>query len=152
MDKISEYRMNRNSRERHRVRKITSVFEVLKKKLPTEWTSRKMSKTEILKKTVLYIKFLSDIVQKDETKSGENNTLERKAGENNTLDSFVAIQGPLNQSLKSSVSSEIGRQYTNNDNSHKHAYQNDRVKEQEYPLQWNNKFTVNLEFFESNIK
>lgn len=142
MDNMSEYRMNRNSRERNRVRKITSVFEVLKKKLPTEWTSRKMSKTEILKKTVLYIKFLSDIVQTDETKTGENNT----------LDSFVAIQGPINQSLESSVSSEIGRQYTNNDNSHKHFYQNDGVKEQEYPLQWNNASTVHFEFFESNIK
>jgi hypothetical protein len=136
MDDMSEYRMKRNSRERNRVRKITSVFEVLKKKLPTEWTSRKMSKTEILKKTVLYIQFLSDLVQTDETKTGKNNT----------LDSFVAIQGPLN--LESSVSSQLGRQYTNNDNSH----QNDGVKEQEYPLQWNNAFTVNLEFFESNIK
>jgi hypothetical protein len=136
MDDMSEYRMKRNSRERNRVRKITSVFEVLKKKLPTEWTSRKMSKTEILKKTVLYIQFLSDLVQTDETKTGKNNT----------LDSFVAIQGPLN--LESSVSSQLGRQYTNNDNSH----QNDGVKEQEYPLQWNNAFTVNFEFFESNIK
>jgi hypothetical protein len=111
---------------------------VLKKKLPTEWTSRKMSKTEILKKTVLYIQFLSDLVQTDETKTGKNNT----------LDSFVAIQGPLNQPLESSVSSQLGRQYTNNDNSH----QNDGVKEQEYPLQWKNAFTVNFEFFESNIK
>lgn len=135
---MSEYRMKRNSRERNRVRKITSVFEVLKKKLPTEWTSRKMSKTEILKKTVLYIQFLSDLVQTDETKTGKNNT----------LDSFVAIQGPLNQPLESSVSSQLGRQYTNNDNSH----QNDGVKEQEYPLQWKNAFTVNFEFFESNIK
>jgi hypothetical protein len=138
MDNMSEYRMKRNSRERNRVRKITSVFEVLKKKLPTEWTSRKMSKTEILKKTVLYIQFLSDLVQTDETKTGKNNT----------LDSFVAIQGPLNQPLESSVSSQLGRQYTNNDNSH----QNDGVKEQEYPLQWKNAFTVNFEFFESNIK
>ena len=63
-----EYRNQRNFRERNRVRKISTVFEELKDKLPAEWTSKKMSKAEILKKTVTYIKYLSEIIQSDQCK------------------------------------------------------------------------------------
>lgn len=58
----SEYRIDRNFRERHRVRKISHVFEELKGKLPEEWTSRKMSKAEILRKTIKYIRYLANAV------------------------------------------------------------------------------------------
>lgn len=73
----SEYRIDRNFRERHRVRKISHVFEELKGKLPEEWTSRKMSKAEILRKTIKYIRYLTNAVQ-EQDKTEENKDIHSK--------------------------------------------------------------------------
>ncbi|KAK3098469.1 hypothetical protein FSP39_019757 [Pinctada imbricata] len=53
----------RNARERKRVKGINEMLTILKQKLPEEWTSRKMSKLEILRKSALYIRRLSQMTQ-----------------------------------------------------------------------------------------
>ena len=58
----------RNARERKRVKGINEMLTLLKNKLPEEWTSRKMSKLEILRKSTLYIKRLQQMTQNEHDK------------------------------------------------------------------------------------
>lgn len=51
----------RNARERRRVQGINDFLDILKDKLPVEWTSSKMSKLEILRKSTSYIKLLMEM-------------------------------------------------------------------------------------------
>ena len=51
----------RNARERKRVRVINNTLKTLREKLPVEWTSNKMSKLEILRKSTLYIRRLMEL-------------------------------------------------------------------------------------------
>lgn len=63
----SESKCSRNYRERNRVRKISSTFLELKNKLPEEWTTTKMSRVDILKKTSTYIRHLMQILHENES-------------------------------------------------------------------------------------
>lgn len=51
----------RNARERKRVRVINDMLRILREKLPEEWTSKKMNKLEILRKSTLYIRRLIEL-------------------------------------------------------------------------------------------
>ncbi|XP_062615580.1 achaete-scute homolog 1a-like [Saccostrea cucullata] len=55
----------RNARERRRVRVINDMLKILRDKLPEEWTTKKMSKLEILKKSTLYISRLAELAEDD---------------------------------------------------------------------------------------
>lgn len=55
----------RNARERKRVRVINDMLRILREKLPEEWTSKKMSKLEILRKSTLYIRRLIKLTGED---------------------------------------------------------------------------------------
>lgn len=61
----------RNARERKRVRVINDMLRILREKLPEEWTSKKMNKLEILRKSTLYIRRLIEL-NREQSFRGDN--------------------------------------------------------------------------------
>ncbi|XP_060073274.1 uncharacterized protein LOC132553081 [Ylistrum balloti] len=57
----------RNERERRRVQGINQLLVALKDKLPADWTTPKMSKLEILRKSTSYIKLLMEMSLDEES-------------------------------------------------------------------------------------
>lgn len=68
----------RNARERKRVRVVNDMLKILRDKLPEEWTSKKMSKLEILKKSTLYISRLTDLTKEQSSANGTRHNTENQ--------------------------------------------------------------------------
>lgn len=82
----------RNARERKRVRIINDMLRILREKLPEEWTSKKMSKLEILRKSTLIKLTGEDSFRKDhkycavlESGSENRKTIEEISNRKNKL-------------------------------------------------------------------
>ncbi|ESO82725.1 hypothetical protein LOTGIDRAFT_155742 [Lottia gigantea] len=52
----------RNARERNRISHMKTQFKKLQTKLPEDWQTNKMSKLDVLKKTIRYIRQLEDVL------------------------------------------------------------------------------------------
>ncbi|XP_069118955.1 achaete-scute homolog 2-like [Argopecten irradians] len=68
----------RNERERRRVQGINEVLNVLKDRLPSDWTTPKMSKLEILRKSTSYIKLLMEMSMDEEAEMALDESIVNK--------------------------------------------------------------------------
>lgn len=57
----------RNARERVRIQRLNDMLNKLQNKLPMEWRCKKMSKIDILRKAIYYIRLLYSQVHGTET-------------------------------------------------------------------------------------
>lgn len=71
----------RNERERERVRCVNDGYSRLKEHLPLENKQKRISKVEILRRAIEYIRYLNAVLEKDDENKSEFSALELIAGE-----------------------------------------------------------------------
>ncbi len=71
---LTHQRQAANMRERRRMQSINDAFESLRIQLPTLPYEKKISKVDTLKMAIAYIKFLTDLLNKDTRYSGKPST------------------------------------------------------------------------------